>query len=160
MTVSHGGRHEKRCEPANLVPGQFGQKMWTFWIKTMIHQDSKKEIQNVSNISSRHQFKFKKIHISQYIPNEYQLKLFTMGATFCHYRIWFADIYGLFSCLHGGSGVKQHSLYIYYQMCTVKKCQTLFANPKIFPNKYVNIQCKRTFIIHYVSSFPTLQYGS
>ena len=32
-------RHEKRCEPENLVRGHIWPKMWTFLIKTTIHKD-------------------------------------------------------------------------------------------------------------------------
>ena len=40
-------RHEKRCEPANLVRGQFWQQMWTFWIKTTSHKDVEKNYSQI-----------------------------------------------------------------------------------------------------------------
>jgi hypothetical protein len=38
-TYPYKHRHEKRCEPVNLVHAQSWQNMWTFWIKTMNHQN-------------------------------------------------------------------------------------------------------------------------
>ena len=40
-------RHEKRCEPANLVRGQFLQKIGTFWIRTINHKDVDKRYSQI-----------------------------------------------------------------------------------------------------------------
>ena len=64
---SRYARHEKRCDPENLVHGQISPKICTFWIKATIIEDVDRkypnikkyltqgqEIQNLSPIPNKH----------------------------------------------------------------------------------------------------------